>query len=70
MANITASPVGTSNTGAIQYFGGNPSTGQAIATTGFQTTAGPPTTSTSCFTFSLVVTNGSQGVRLVEPHFR
>ena len=59
MTNISASPVTTSNTGAIQYFGGNPSTGQAIATTGFQTAAGPPTTSTSCFTFSLVVTNGS-----------
>jgi PKD repeat protein/endonuclease/exonuclease/phosphatase family metal-dependent hydrolase len=59
MTNISASPVTTSNAGAIQYFGGNPSTGQAIATTGFQTTAGPPTTSTPCFTFSLVVTNGS-----------
>jgi PKD repeat protein len=57
--NITASPVATSNTGSIQYFGGNPGTGQAIATEGFQTSAGPPTTATSCFTFSLVVTNGS-----------
>jgi PKD repeat protein len=62
MTNITASSVGTSNTGAIQYFGGNPGTGQAIATTGFQTSAGPPTTSTSCFTFSLTVANGSQAV--------
>ena len=62
MTGITASAVGTSNTGAIQYFGGNPSSGQAIATTGFQTSAGPPTTSTSCFTFSLVVTNGSQAI--------
>lgn len=60
MTNITASPVATSNTGSIQYFGGNPSTGQAIATEGFQTSAGPPTTSSGCFTFSLVVTNGSQ----------
>jgi PKD repeat protein/endonuclease/exonuclease/phosphatase family metal-dependent hydrolase len=60
MTNITASSVGVSNTGAIQYFGGNPSTGQAIATTGFQGAAGPPTPSTSCFTFSLVVANGSQ----------
>jgi PKD repeat protein len=60
MTGITASSVTTSNTGAIQYFNGNPSSGQAIATTGFQTSAGPPTTSTSCFTFSLVVANGSQ----------
>src|ERR1035437_2284434 len=59
MTNLTASPVATSNTGSIQYFGGNPGTGQAIATTGFQTSAGPPTTNTPCFTFSLVVTNGS-----------
>ena len=59
MTNITASPVATSNTGSIQYFGGNPSTGQAIATSGFQTSAGPPATNTSCFTFSLIVTNGS-----------
>ena len=58
MTNITASSVGTSNTGSIQYFTGNP--GQAIATTVFQTSGGPPTASTSCFTFSLVVTNGSQ----------
>ena len=56
MTNITASPVATSNTGSIQYFGGNPSTGQAIATEGFPTSA----TNTSCFTFSIVVTNGSQ----------
>ncbi|HUK81818.1 MAG TPA: PKD domain-containing protein [Verrucomicrobiae bacterium] len=60
MTNIAASPVTTSNTGAIQYFNGNPSSGQAIATTGFQTSTGPPTTNTSCFTFTLVVTNGSQ----------
>ena len=59
MTNIAASPVTTSNTGSIQYFGGNPSTGQAIATSGFSTSAGPPATNTSCFTFSLVVTNGS-----------
>ncbi len=62
MTNITASPVTTSNTGAIQYFGGNPSSGQAIATTGFSTSAGPPATNTSCFVFSLVVTNGSQAI--------
>ncbi len=55
MTNISASPVSTSNTGSIQYFGGNPSTGQAIATSGFPNT----TTNTSCFTFSLVVTNGA-----------
>jgi PKD repeat protein/endonuclease/exonuclease/phosphatase family metal-dependent hydrolase len=59
MANISATPVATSNTGSIQYFGGNPSSGQAIATEGFPTSGGPPTTSTPCFTFSLVVTNGS-----------
>jgi PKD repeat protein/endonuclease/exonuclease/phosphatase family metal-dependent hydrolase len=62
MTGITASAVGTSNTGSIQYFGGNPSTGQAIATELFQTSAGPPTTSSGCFTFSLVVTNGSQAI--------
>jgi PKD repeat protein/endonuclease/exonuclease/phosphatase family metal-dependent hydrolase len=62
MTNITASSVGTANTGAIQYFGGNPSTGQAIATTGFQTAGGPPTTSTSCFTFSLTVAGGSSAI--------
>jgi PKD repeat protein/endonuclease/exonuclease/phosphatase family metal-dependent hydrolase len=60
MTNIAASSVATSNTGAIQYFGGNPGTGQAIATTGFSTSAGPPTTNTSCFTFSIVLTNSSQ----------
>ena len=59
MTNIAASPVATSNTGSIQYFGGNPSTGQAIATSGFSTSAGPPATNTSCFTFSVIVTNGS-----------
>jgi PKD repeat protein/endonuclease/exonuclease/phosphatase family metal-dependent hydrolase len=62
MTNITASPVATSNTGAITFPNGNPSTGQAISTSGFSTSAGPPTTSTSCFTFSLVVSNGSQAI--------
>jgi endonuclease/exonuclease/phosphatase family metal-dependent hydrolase len=62
MTGITASAVGTSNTGAIQYFTGNPSTGLAIATSGFSTSAGPPTTGTSCFTFSIVVTNGFQAI--------
>jgi PKD repeat protein/endonuclease/exonuclease/phosphatase family metal-dependent hydrolase len=59
MTNISASPVTTSNTGPIQYFGGNPSTGQSIASTGFTTSAGPPTTNFSCFAFSITLPSGS-----------
>ena len=59
-ANLSASVVTSVNANAITYFAGNPGTGQAIAATGFSTAAGPPTTSTSAFTFSLTVSNGLQ----------
>jgi len=56
--NLSASSVSVTNaTGALTYFGGNP--GESIAASGFTLTAGPPTTSYSCFTFSLTVSNGS-----------
>ena len=59
--NLAASPVTVVNTtGSLTYFAGNPSTGEAIASSGFTSTAGPPTTSYSCFAFSLTITNGSQ----------
>jgi PKD repeat protein/endonuclease/exonuclease/phosphatase family metal-dependent hydrolase len=60
-ANLSVSSVSVTNaSGALTYFGGNPSTGEAIAASGFTLTAGPPTTSFSCFTFSITVSNGSQ----------
>jgi PKD repeat protein/endonuclease/exonuclease/phosphatase family metal-dependent hydrolase len=60
-ANLSVSSVSVTNAGgALTYFGGNPSTGQAIAASGFSTVAGPPTTSFSCFAFSITVSTGSQ----------
>jgi PKD repeat protein/endonuclease/exonuclease/phosphatase family metal-dependent hydrolase len=60
-ANLSVSSVSVTNaSGALTYFGGNPSTGEAIAASGFTLAAGPPTTSFSCFTFSITVSNGSQ----------
>jgi PKD repeat protein/endonuclease/exonuclease/phosphatase family metal-dependent hydrolase len=57
--NLSVSSVSVTNaTGALTYFNGNP--GQAIAASGFTATAGPPTTSYSCFTFSITVSNGAQ----------
>lgn len=57
--NILASPVTLSNaSGSLTYFGGNP--GNAVASSGFTTSAGPPTSSYSYFAFALTVTNGSQ----------
>jgi PKD repeat protein len=60
-ANISVSSVSVTNaSGALTYFGGNPSTGEAVAASGFSTVAGPPTTGFSCFTFSITVSNGAQ----------
>ena len=60
-ANIAAAPVTLSNVGgSLTYFQGNPATGQAIASTGFSTNAGPPTSSYSYFAFALTITNGYQ----------
>jgi DNA/RNA endonuclease G (NUC1) len=57
--NVVASSVTLANeTGSLTYFGGNPSSGKAIASSGFTSSAGPPTTSYSYFAFSLTVTNG------------
>jgi PKD repeat protein/endonuclease/exonuclease/phosphatase family metal-dependent hydrolase len=59
-ANLSVSSVSVTNaSGALTYFGGNPSSGEAIAASGFTLTAGPPTTSFSCFTFSITVSNGA-----------
>jgi phosphatidylinositol-3-phosphatase len=59
--NVTASSVTLVNaTGSLTYFSGNPSAGKAVASSGFTSTAGPPTTGYSCFAFSLTITNGSQ----------
>jgi PKD repeat protein len=56
--NITAAPVAVSNTGgSLTYFSGNP--GNAIASSGFTQSAGPPTSGYSYFSFNLTVTNGS-----------
>jgi PKD repeat protein/endonuclease/exonuclease/phosphatase family metal-dependent hydrolase len=56
--DLSVSSVSVTNTGgALTYFGGNP--GESIAASGFTLTAGPPTTSYSCFTFSITVSNGS-----------
>jgi PKD repeat protein len=58
--NITAAPVAVSNvSGPLTNFAGNPSTGKAIASSGFTTLAGPPTSSYSYFSFALTVSNGS-----------
>jgi hypothetical protein len=58
--NVVASSVTVVNTtGSLTYFGGNPSTGKAIASSGFTLSAGPPTTSYSYFAFSLMIANGS-----------
>lgn len=58
--NLSVSSVSVTNaTGALTYFGGNPSSGESIAASGFTLTAGPPTTSYSCFTFSVTGLNGA-----------
>ncbi|HTS16317.1 MAG TPA: DNA/RNA non-specific endonuclease [Verrucomicrobiae bacterium] len=57
-SNLTASAVTDGNAGAITYYGGNP--GEAVASTSFTLTAGPPTTSFSYFAFSLAISNGYQ----------
>jgi hypothetical protein len=54
-ANVTL----VNATGSLTYFGGNPSSGKAIASSGFTQSAGPPTASYSYFAFSLTVANGS-----------
>jgi len=60
-ANLSVSSVSVTNaSGALTYFGGNPSTGEAIAASGFSMSAGPPATTFSCFTFSVTVSNGAQ----------
>jgi hypothetical protein len=58
--NVVASSVTVVNeTGSLTYFSGNPSSGKAIASSGFTQLAGPPTTSYSYFAFSLMIANGS-----------
>ncbi len=58
-ANVAAAPVTLSNVGgSLTYFAGNGSSGEAIASTGFTTNAGPPTASYSYFAFALTITNG------------
>ena len=59
--NVTAAPVTLSNAGgSLTYFLGNPSTGEAVGSSAFTTSAGPPTSSYSYFAFSLTVSNGYQ----------
>jgi PKD repeat protein len=58
---ISALPVTVSNvSGSLTNFAGNPSTGQAIAASGFTQLAGPPATNYSYFAFALTVTNAYQ----------
>lgn len=60
-ANVAAAPVTVSNVGgSLTYFAGNGSSAKAIASSGFITNAGPPTSSYSYFAFALTVTNGYQ----------
>jgi hypothetical protein len=60
-ANVTVAPVTVSNVGgSLTYFAGNPSTGEAIASSGFSTLTGPPATNYSYFAFAVTATNGSQ----------
>ena len=63
-SNLTVSAVSDGNAGAITYYGGNPSSGEAIASTGFTTSAAPVTTNFSYFAFSLTVSNGYQAALL------
>lgn len=60
VANVSATPVANTNvSGAAPTFPtGNP--GIAISSVNFVTSAGPPTTSYSCWSFALTVTNGAQ----------
>jgi DNA/RNA endonuclease G (NUC1)/PKD repeat protein len=61
VANVTAAPVSLSNAGAsLTFFQGNPTTGEAVGSSGFTTSAGPPTGSYSYFAFALTVANGYQ----------
>jgi DNA/RNA endonuclease G (NUC1)/PKD repeat protein len=58
-AGVSVSSFTVSNvTGALTFFGGNP--GQAIASSGFTTNAGPPSNGYSYFGFTMTVTNDSQ----------
>jgi PKD repeat protein len=58
-SNLSVAPVTVSNVGgSLTYFSGNP--GKAIASVGFTTSAGPPTTSYSYFAFAITVSNGFQ----------
>jgi PKD repeat protein/endonuclease/exonuclease/phosphatase family metal-dependent hydrolase len=59
-ANLTATPVTNLNVSgvAVTFPTGNP--GLAISSINFVTTAGPPTTSFSCWSFNLTVANGAQ----------
>lgn len=61
ITNVVAAPITLSNVGgSLTYFQGNPTTGEAIGSTGFTTSAGPPTSSYSYFAFALTITNGYQ----------
>ena len=59
-ANLTVSTLTNANTGsaAVTYVTGNPN--RAISSTDWSTLAGPPTTSYSCYTFSVTVASGYQ----------
>jgi DNA/RNA endonuclease G (NUC1)/PKD repeat protein len=60
-ANITVAPITLNNIGgSLTFFQGNPTSGEALGTTGFSTNAGPPTSSYSYLAFSLTVSNGYQ----------
>jgi hypothetical protein len=60
-AGISAVPFTVSNVGgSLTYYAGNPGTGQAIASSGFTTSAGPPTASYSYFAFAITPANGLQ----------
>ena len=58
-ANITGASVTAANNGgnSLTFPTGNPASGQAVSTTGFTGSAGPPATNYSCFAFSITVAN-------------
>ena len=59
-AILTSSVTVTNVGGSLTYSTGNPSTGQAVASSGFTQLAGPPATNYSYFAFALTVTNAYQ----------
>ena len=58
-SGISAAPISVSNvSGSLTNYQGNPSSGKAIAASGFTTASGPPTGSYSYFSFAITVTSG------------